>query len=193
MYSHLVPLTVAQCLGWNHLQTAATPPPALGSTSSHTWRQIKHQHVMTATTYDLEILIQVRLLLCFPPAVSISLGAPVAWPLSASLWISTMAPLFIFFKNHQAVNNLLRFYQHCFSTQSLRANHKSAEQLSERKKENFQVHSSAVQQGEHNKLLRLCLFEVSLRKSMPGHGRVNLPLLEAWGATLGVQWQIQPL
>lgn len=34
-----VSLTVVQCLGLNHPQTAATPPPAPGSTSSHTWRK----------------------------------------------------------------------------------------------------------------------------------------------------------
>ena len=191
MYSHLVSLTVAQCLGWNHLQTAATPPPAPGSTSSHTWRQIKQQHVMTATTYDLEILIQVRPLLRFPPAVSISLGAPVAWPLSDSQWISTMAPLF--FKNHQTVNNLLSFYQHRFSTQSLRPNHKSAEQLSERKGRIFKFTAQPCSKANTTSSSDFCLIEGSLRKSMPGHGRVNLPLLDAWGATLGVQWQIQPL
>lgn len=57
-----VSLTVVQSLGLNHPQTAAMPPPALGSTSSHTWRKskIRQQHVVTALKEQLGILILVK-------------------------------------------------------------------------------------------------------------------------------------
>lgn len=81
---------MVQCLGWNQPRTAATPPPARGSTSSHTWRKIKHQHVTTAARYDqLEILVHAK---PFTPAVTQSAVHWELWrcdPLSASPWIST--------------------------------------------------------------------------------------------------------
>lgn len=54
---------MAQCLGWNQPQTAATPSPAQGLTSSRTWGKSNRaaHHTFAAKYQRLEILIHAKL------------------------------------------------------------------------------------------------------------------------------------
>lgn len=166
--SHHVSLTVVQRLGWNQLQTAATPPPARGTTSSHTWRQIKHQHViMNATKYYWKILIHVKPFSAFHQrslsqhfTPSALLWISTTWT-TIKLWTSLAAPCWVFISSASPITN----------------------QPSNYLREKGVFSSSQPRRPARQTQQAPPSFEVSLLKSMPGHGRVNLPLFEARGAT----------
>lgn len=115
-------------------------------------------------------------------------------PISLAVNLNYGTTLF-FLENHPAVDKLaahtlLSFYQLCCSARPLRPNHKSAEQIIWDKRRIFE--STALRPARQTQQA-LSTFDVYLLESMPSHWRLNLPLFEAWEATLWVQRHIQPL